>query len=64
MASSVAKPATPTTGASAKPAPAAAPRAVAPARASVSGLDIGLAFATVACSLATVAALFLFQPIQ
>jgi hypothetical protein len=54
----------PAAAAPAKPAPAAAPRPLAPARASVSGLDIGLAFATVVCSLATIAALFMFQPIS
>lgn len=64
MSSHAAKPAAPAPAAGAKPAaPAPAARAAAPARASVSGLDIGLAFATVLCSLATVAALFLFQPI-
>jgi len=47
------------------PAPKPAPvRSVAPVRASVSGLDVGLAFATVLCSLATAAVLFLNQPIQ
>lgn len=41
-----------------------APRSSAPpVRAKVSGLDVGLAFATVACSLATVAILFLYLPV-
>ena len=59
MSSHAAKPAAPAPVG--KPA-APAQRAAAPARASSSGLDIGLAFATVLCSIATVAALFLFQP--
>ncbi len=64
-------------GHGAKPAPSAplagpasagkpsapAPRTSAPpVRAQVSGIDIGLAFAAVACSLATVAILFFYPP--
>lgn len=48
--------------ATSKPAPA--PRAPAPAKASVSGLDVGLAFATVVFSLAAIAGLVLNPPIQ
>lgn len=59
MSGGAAKPAAPAAAAAAAPA---AKAVAAPARASVSGLDIGLALATVLCSLATAAILFLNQP--
>ncbi len=66
MSSAAHKPAMPAAAHAAPVGKAAppAPRPAARANAGVSGLDVGLAFATVLCSLATVAALFLYQPIQ